>query len=124
MATPKFRPYLTITQLNYFLDLMQSDDRAATENLRKNTTQELKLFLLKHEYGGVTPAFVSTGRKSIADKLGLDLADPLQAREAAYATWTANPQLCTAEEIKMAQLYRYENNLMSPSEEAEYEQGI
>lgn len=124
MATPKFRPYLTAAQLHYFLDLMQTDSRVVTEKIRENTTRELKLFMAKMELGGVNPALVSTGRQTMADRLGLDLTDPLQAREAAYATWSANPHLCSAEEKKMADLYRYENNLMDPEEEAAYEQSI
>ena len=124
MATPKFRPYLTAAQLHYFLDLMAADNRAATELIKKNTEKEIKLFMAKMELGGVTPALVSTGRQSMADRLGLDLTDPMQAREAAYATWSANPKLWSPEEIRLAQLYRYENNLMSPTEEAEYEQSI
>jgi hypothetical protein len=123
-STQKFRPYLTQQQLHYFLQLCQSDNSAATETIRVRTIKELKLFITKYELGAVAPAYTasSTPRLSMADRLGLDTEDPIQKREAAYATWSANPALCTAEEVKLATLYRYENNLMTTDEEYEYEQ--
>ncbi len=119
----KFRPYLTAQQLHYFLDLCKNDNRAETSAIRNSTIKYLKLYIAKYELGGLTPAYnqSATPRTSIADRLGLDLSDPAQRKEAAYATWSANPALCSSEEIKLATLYRYENNLMSPEEEEEFE---
>lgn len=120
----KFRPYLTAAQLHYFLSLCENDQRESTFHIRAATIKELKLFLTKYELGAVNPAYTATGRISIGERLGLDMTDPKQRREAAYATWSANPNLCSSEEVKLAALYRYENNLMSPDEERIYEESI
>lgn len=41
--------------------------------------------------------------------------------EAAYQKWLLNPVKATPKEIEEAMDWRYRNNLMSPTEEAEYE---
>lgn len=126
MAAPsnKFRPYLTMQQIRYFIELAESDTRAETEGLRLKSLRELKLFVAKSDLGLVNSALTVVGKTSTAEKLGfsIDTNDtPEQKREKAYQLWCVNPQLCSDADIKLAQLYRYENDLMSPDEEAEYE---
>ena len=118
----KFRPYLTLQQIKYFIELADSDNRSETEALRLKSLRELRLFVAKNDLGLVRPALVTVDKKTIADQLGLSTAtDPTTAREQAYQLWTMNPQLCTEHQIHLAQLYRYENDLMSPDEEQRYE---
>ena len=120
----KYRPYLTIQQIKYFIQLAEADNRAETEHLRLKSLRELGLFVAKNDLGLVRPALTVTGQKTIEDKLGLGLgqgADVATSREEAYNLWCMDPQLCTDQQVKQARLYRYENDLMSPEEEAQYE---
>lgn len=115
----KFRPYLTVQQLRYIVQLIEADNRSETEALKLRTAKELKLFLIKSDLGALTPAVVIAEKQSMTERLGL--VDPVSDREEAYNLWSRNPMLCTEQQIKQARLYRYENDLMSPEEEAEYE---
>jgi len=118
MANQKFRPYLTLQQIKYFIQLAEADNRAETEPLRLRVLRELKLFVAKNDLGLVRPALVVTEKKTMEDKLGLGATT---TREEAYNLWRANPDLCTPQQLQQAKLYRYENDLMSPAEEAQYE---
>jgi hypothetical protein len=128
MAAAKYRPYLTLQQLHYFLQLAEADQRTETEALRLRSIRELKLFIAKNDLGAVKPAFVSVGRSTLEDRLGLDevstSSSPEEKRKLSYDLWTKNPLLCNEEQIRQAQLYRYENNLMSPDEESQYENSL
>ena len=118
----KFRPYLTLQQIKYFIELADSDNRSETEALRLKSLRELRLFVAKNDLGLVRPALIIADKKTMAEQLGLATAtDPAATREQAYQLWTMNPQLCTDHQIQLAQLYRYENDLMSPDEEQRYE---
>lgn len=129
MAAPsnKYRPYLTMQQIKYFIELAESDQRAETEALRLKSLRELKLFVAKSDLGLVNSALTVVGKQSTEDKLGFTSESgdtPEQKREKAYQLWRVNPQLCDDNQIQMAKLYMYENDLMSPDEEAEYESSI
>lgn len=122
----KYRPYLTIQQLHYFLSLCEADNRTETETIRARTIRELKLFIAKNDLGAVSPQYTTSPRQSVEEKLGLalDSSDPVTRRKAAYDLWNTNPTLCTQSEIIAATLYRYENNLMTPEEELAYEASL
>lgn len=119
--TAKYRPYLTVQQIRYFLGLAESDTRSETEALRLRSVRELKLFLTRFDLGALQPASISAPRPTVMDKLGLEVASPAELRESSYELWRMNPELCTSEQLRLAKLYMYENDLMSPEEEAEYE---
>jgi len=115
---------MTLQQIHYFLSLCENDNRAETEPIKNKTIRELKLFLVKNDLGAVKPQYIPTPKTTVAEKLGLDLDSPdLETRRAAaHELWMTNPHLCTPEEIKQAEIYRYENDLMSPDEEATFEE--
>jgi len=115
---------MTLQQIHYFLSLCENDDRAETEPIKNKTIRELKLFLVKNDLGAIKPQYIQKPKTTVAEKLGLDLDSPdLETRRAAaYELWMTNPHLCTPEEIKQAEIYRYENDLMSPDEEAAFEE--
>jgi hypothetical protein len=126
----KLRPYLTIDQIQHLILLLEHDATTTVSNAYKNKLlASLKLPLAKLSLGISKGAYVTSPRETIASKLDLGLDDsdnqqiltPVQQREAAYLTWQSNPLLCTSEQIAMAQLYRYENNMMTAQEEAQYE---
>jgi len=125
MSETKLRPYLTIDQIQYLVSLLEKDTAETASNQYKNKLlASLKLPLAKLSLGITRGAYKTNPRETIASKLGIEdesILTPAQQREAAYLTWQSNPLLCTAEQIKMAQLHRYENNMMTTQEETEYE---
>lgn len=126
----KYRPYLTMQQIKYFIELAESDNRSETEALKLKSLRELKLFVAKSDLGLVNSALTVVGKQSTAEKLGFsndgnsNELTPAEQRAKAYQLWSVNPNLCTDEQITMARLFRYENDLMSPDEEAEYESNM
>jgi hypothetical protein len=122
MSEPKYRPSLAANEIHYIISLVQND----TEHpeLAQSVLAKLKLFVAKMNLGIVSPAFCSTARQSIEQRLGIDVSvtvSPLLNRELAFNKWQKTPELCSAAEIKLAQTYRYENDLMTQDEESEYE---
>lgn len=119
MAQQKFRPSLTIQEINYILDILSLDTREATEKLNDSIKKQLSIFALKARIGAVNASHTSRSeRVSIEDALD---DSPAARRESAYRLWQSNPYLCTAEQQRLAATYRYENDLMSPEEESAYE---
>ncbi len=122
-ATVKLRPYLSPQQINYILDLCSQDQREATAHLRKQITASLQLVTMKLELGLSQGSYTATPRVTVAEKLGFSESDlsPAARREAAYMTYKANPSLCTQYEIRLARTYMYENGMMTPQEQEEFE---
>lgn len=79
---------------------------------------KLKLFVAKMNLGIVNPAFTSAPKATLEERLGID---PVEKRLLAYEKWKLDPYLCSQHEFALAQTYRYENDLMTPDEEREYE---
>ena len=115
----KYRIALSLPQIHYLVALLRTDTREATEKMRENLTNQLKLLAFKAEEGITSPSYQASERASIEQKLGLD--DPAERRERAYAKWQGNPDMCSAQEIADATLYRYSNDMMTTAEEEEYE---
>jgi len=116
---------MTLQQIHYFLSLCENDNRAETEPIKNKTIKELKLFLVKNDLGAVKPQYTPSPRVTVSDKLGFDDSSAMskeEQRAAAYELWMTNPHLCTPEEVKQAEIYRYENDLMSPDEEVAFEE--
>lgn len=123
MAQAKFRPSFTIAEINYILDVVAADNREATSRLRDNVHKQLQVFSLKARIGAVSASHTSKAAERISIEDALD-DSPAQRREKSYQLWCMNPALCTPQQISLAKTYRYENNLMSPDEEEEYESSI
>jgi hypothetical protein len=119
----KLRPVITAQQLAYLIDLIENDNRSATESIRDDLFKYLKLFQAKVSIGIVSPSYTVQGKRSIDQMLGED-DTPASKREKAYHLYIESPHLCTPQQVSLAQLYRYENNLMTPEEEEDYEQNI
>lgn len=118
MAT-KFRPYLTQDDLEIILASLKSTGSSPI------LIHYLSGFQTKTELGLTSPALVT--KPTISDRLGLSPEPALslsQLKEQSYQKWKANSSKCSAQEIARAMMYRYENDLMSPIEEAEYEAKI
>lgn len=119
MAIEKFRLSLSLPEVAYLIDTLGCDNREGTAKLNASLVSRLKLLQTKADLGITQPAFSSTEKLSIEDKL---FSSPADRRSAAYSKWKINPAICTLEELRQVQMYRYENNLMTPEEESAYEE--
>lgn len=121
-TTQKFRPAFTKQEILYLIDLCSKDKRDTTTELAFTLAARLRIFALKADLGIISPAFTSTERQTLSEKLGLSNSEsPADRRAAAYAKWKENPGFCTQSEVSLAFTYRYENGLMTPEQEAAYE---
>lgn len=130
-STPsiKFRPSLSAAQISHLLWCLNSVD-VHTE-INKSCIKSLQVFKLKADHGIVTPSHVSTGRPDIMDSLGfIHKANGLMSQpelppsykeEMLYKVWKVTPHVLSASQLERVQMYRYTNDLMSPTEESEYE---
>jgi hypothetical protein len=109
----KYRPYFTLPQL-------QEISRVLKTNGSQNLTliRYVDTFLAKIEFDAVS-------RVRIEDRLGFGVSqapiDLAAMRLEAYEKWKTNPADTSVREMGRVLMYRYENDLMSPEEEREYE---
>ncbi len=126
MSTHKFRPYFTGPELDYIISCLKS-----SSNPNIPLIQYLEGFKLKIDHGIVSASLLL--KPTIEQKLGLDeetnhrqVIAETTARNL-YDIWSMNPDArakMTPKQLQMIQEYRYTNDLMSPTEENEYELGL
>lgn len=117
MPQPKYRPYFTRDELLEIISTLKQHPSPR----RLTICQYLEGFLLKINHGTIGSAH--TPLPSQEEKLGfapIPVSHDLTG-EAAYNKWLLSPVSATPKEIAEAMDWRYRNNLMSPTEEAEYE---
>lgn len=119
----KYRPSLSAVEIRYILDLCNADQRAETEKLSTSLSSKLRVFSLKMQLGIVSASHTAAPVTTLEERLGLESMTPADRRSAAYSKYKLNPNYCSVEELKLVQTYRYENGLMSPEEESEFENG-
>ena len=118
-AQAKFRPSLTLDEINRILSLLDpAADRAIITQLNK--------FRLKAIHGIATPSHVVVPRQSLEDSLGFgsSTAATEQSAEQLYTIWLDHPQTLSQNQLVKVHHYRYTNDLMSPEEESNYELGM
>lgn len=125
-STPsiKFRPSLSADQISYILSVFEHPETVHTNSTLFNTTiKALRVFDLKARHGIVTPSHVSTGRATLVDSLGFtdSQAGDNISIEALVKIYDVTPQVLTQSQVDRVNLHRYTNDLMSPTEESEYE---
>jgi hypothetical protein len=113
----KYRPYFTLPELGVLISSLEKTGDSLP------LLVYLRNFRDKISVGAVQSQI--TLAPSMASKLGLD-DSPVGtnhqfARKLAYKKWIENPSRLSVYELESAQAYRYENDLMSPEEEKEYE---
>lgn len=120
MSQSKYRPYLSLTQIKKIID-----SNIFTSNEDMDLVRSLKLILLKSGTTFDSPQYVTSPRVSKFSPEGLGLTDSPTpkidrklARKEAYDRYLINPN---ANDLDAYNLYRYENDLMSGEEAAEYE---
>lgn len=113
MTQQKFRPYLSPSQLTYILSLLEKDAKDP------ELIQSFKLLSFKISSGISTPNYTTKPTKpSKFSPLGLGLESPEELRKIEYDKYLQG----LPHNESMVTTYRYENNLMTPQEETEYEQ--
>ena len=120
MSQNKYRPAFTEQEIQYLIERCENDSRTETMEMGNDIANRLKVFALKANLGITSAAFTSAPKESIESKLGLE--NIAEKRLAAFTKWQLNPAFCTAGEVRLANEYRYENNLMTKEEEEKYEQ--
>jgi len=118
MPEPTFRPYLTASEISTLLTALKSNP--IESHIRLIRKLEICSFKISNEH--LSPAYQPA--KTMAEKLELDDSPTPRSlgeiRLDAYRKYVSDPSSCSALEISRAQEYRYENDLMSVEEEAEY----
>lgn len=108
----KFRPSLSLTEIQHILHHLPPTGNDA---LRR----KLEVFTIKAEHGIASPSHVAIGKQSLESSLGFSADDTMAQLLALYQT---TPQLLSVTQLTRVQHHRYLNDLMSPEEEAQYEQ--
>ena len=121
MSKKNYRPYFTVEELTEVTRCV------SVSSSNTKLIGYLKLFLSKIDNEQVSPQY--TNAPSIEDKLELTTPafapkDLKAQREDAYNKWLSSPASCSIQEHTRAQMYRYENDLMTSEEEKEYENRI
>lgn len=107
-----FRPSLTLAEIHTIIASLPAHETAIISKLRK--------FTLKAEHGLVTPARIKSSPTSLASSLGFAESN-LSITDLMYA-YENTPQILTPQQLTLIKHHRYTNDLMTPQEEAEYEQ--
>lgn len=119
----KYRPYFTLEELEETIRCVS----ISSQNL--HLLHYLRSFRDKISLGKISPNLsLAPARPSLIDSLELSEPKPgtkqspsnETLRQAAYIKWSINPETCTITELALVQTYRFENDLMSPEEEAEF----
>lgn len=114
----KFRPSLTAGQIEHIIHILST----AGENspLNQSCLKSLRMFSLKAQHGIVSPSHLSLGRESLESSLGFSHTKTTTV-ELLYQVWQTHPTTLTPAQLQQVQSYRYQNNLMSPEEEQDYD---
>lgn len=118
----KFRPSLTAGQIEHIIHILAT----AGENspLNQSCLKSLRMFSLKAQHGIVSPSHLALGRESLESSLGFTTSEPVTTVELLYKVWQTHPTTLTPAQLQQVQSYRYQNNLMSPEEEQDYDMKI
>ena len=119
----KFRPSLTAGQIEHIIHILST----AGENspLNQSCLKSLRMFSLKAQHGIVSPSHLALGRESLESSLGFSTSHTqVTTVELLYRVWQSHPTTLTPTQLQQVQSYRYQNNLMSPEEEQDYDMKI
>ena len=114
MSGIKFRPSLTLEEIQtILLHLPEIPEHLSIIN-------KLNIFVLKARHGITQPSHLATGKQSIESQLGFSSQD--HTIETLLDAWNSNPSILSQAQILRIQHHRYTHDMMSPSEEYQYEQ--
>jgi hypothetical protein len=114
----KYRPYFSAPELLLIIEALKEKSTPSRLALIKY----LETFSIKIERGVLEPSI--TLDPSLEQKLGFNAPDPYDYTEEQYYNFwrssNAHPPL-TPKQLKIAMDYAYRNDLLTPTEEEEYE---
>ena len=113
-----FRPSLTLAEIQFLLTAIDWDDANQPALLRK-----LEVFTLKAQHGITKPAHLRVGKPSQAAQLGFEEDETISALIEAYNDPVKRGAL-SVRQMGRVQYYRYTNDLMTSTEEADYEAAL
>lgn len=133
-GTKKYRPSLTLTQINHITSLCRSESPVSPNSIQ--LLAYLASYTIKANAGLVSSSHdaLSLTAKSPSDLLAelggeitdstsyipTDLSQPHYWQQC-YEKWSATPGQCTEAEVEAANEHRYLNDMMSPEEVAEFD---
>lgn len=115
----KFRPSLTIDEINTIVFLLNASGEA-------KLAKKLNTFILKAQIGITAPSHVTIPKQSLEDSLGFgsESSNTMhQTIEQLYTIWQTSPSSLSQSQLAQVSHYRYINDLMSSEEEAKHEAG-
>lgn len=114
----KYRPYFRATQVDELIRCLKISS-PDIELLRY-----LETFRAKISFDAISKT-IQTPRATISDRLELSgkmvIIDVGPSKQNCYDRWLAFPEHLTLAELEKAHMHRYENDLMTPEEEADFE---
>lgn len=119
MTKKNYRPCFTVEELTEVTRCI------SVSSTNTKLIGYLRQFLSKIENEQVSAQY--TTKPTLVEKLDLEPSakiDLVEQRKQAYNKWLVNPTKCSIQEHARAQMYRYENDLMSAEEESSYEQKL
>lgn len=121
--TKQYRPYFTLPELQEIILCLKSHPTPS----RLSLVRKLGFFIAKIEHEAVSPQYIPIPRPTLAQRLELEeSSSPTHELigEAAYQKHLSSPSSCTPKEIAASMEYMYTHNLMSETEESEYESNL
>ena len=117
MSGIKFRPSLTIDDIQFIYDALHPLPASPQQ---QSILASLHKMILKAKHGITQPSHLATGKQSIESQLGFSSQD--HTIETLMDAWNSNPSILSQAQILRIQHHRYTHDMMSPSEEYQYEQ--
>ena len=115
-----FRPSLTLAEITFILgQLPDTQMNPLVNGLRR----KLEVFTLKAQHGITKPAHLRVGKPSQAAQLGFEEDETITALVEAYNDPVKRGAL-SVRQMGRVQYYRYTNDLMTSTEEADYEAAL
>lgn len=114
IAPLKYRPSLTLDEIQFLLTHPAIHSNPALK-------RKLEVFTLKAEHGITKPSHVAVGRTSLEESLGFNSPSSDTQIGILLDIYHATPQLLSPTQLAKVQHHRYLNDMMTPSEEKEYE---
>ena len=128
-SVKKYRPSLTACQIDKIMSLAKQETPLSEAS--KDIIRTLAPFLAKIETGATSPAYEYIPSLSLSDMLGIESDTSVsnsctgaEYNKQCYLKCQTTPALCSPVEIAAAQEHAYINDLMSASEEQDYEAKI
>lgn len=125
-AKQKYRPVLTAEQITYLLALCKESPVLSSTCI--SCIHTLSVYQTKIDNLGITPAYTTSPRKSLVEKLGESSDLTLRSKEDVWATsyerYVADPASCSLATIQDAREHMYLHELMTPEEVVSFEQEL